>query len=303
MDARFAALIDLGLPGVAATLRAAAAAGRLSPAIAAARADADDFGLLSPEVAAAFDALDAPPDEAPAYTTGQLTLMGHAGVVAFGTAAFRVACIPRDKANDLIIRGHYSGKVFPLSEEHHGVFIEGALVGVLQWGPGMNPGSGAGIVAGTENGTWLELNRMWLDDAAPHGIATRAIAYSLRLIRRRRPEVAWVQSFADERCGKIGLVYRAANFTYLGEHTSIFWELDGEWYHNIAATVGPAELRKRKGAAKLQANMDRAIRHEFRQFRYFYALKRSATRNLLLTPQPYPPRAATPAPEADHASP
>lgn len=222
------------------------------------------------------------------YITEQATLFGHATPVGYGDGGFIVRDIPRDKANRMIAANHYSGKFYNLSEHHHGVYIDGALVGCLQWGPGMNPASGDGVVSGTVPGEWLELNRMWLDDVAPRNSESRAISFSIRLLRKQRPEVQWLQSFADERCGRLGVVYQACSFLYLGEHVSVFWELDGEWYHNIAATVRGEELNKRKGAAYLQANIARAIRHEFRQFRYWRGLTSGSVRNLLLKPMPYP---------------
>ena len=222
------------------------------------------------------------------YAFEQAALFGHAVPIGYGDHDFAVRDIARDVANQLIIANHYSGKVFPLSEHHHGVYIGGPLVGCLQWGPGMNPASGDGVVRGSRNGEWLELNRMWLDDVAPRNSESRAISYSIKLLRKQRPKVQWVQSFADERCGRLGVVYQACSFLYLGEHVSVFWELDGVWYHNIAATVRGDELHRRKGAAFLQANIERAKRHEFRQFRYWRGLTNAAHRDLLLQPRDYP---------------
>ena len=223
------------------------------------------------------------------YIVDQLTLFGGDGVCGFGDDRFMVRKVDRDIANRIIKRHHYSGTVYGLSDIHLEVLISGRRAGILQFGPGMNPGSGASVVANTDSGQWLELNRMWLDDEAPRNSESQAIAYAIKLIRRMRPAVAWIQSFADERCGCYGVVYQAANALYCGEHTSIFWELDGKWYHNIAATVrGEDQLRTRKGAAHLQANLARATRHDLRQFRYIFPLKRRVLRDLLLPVLPYP---------------
>jgi len=222
------------------------------------------------------------------YTITQGSLFGHAIPTAYGDEHFSIRNITRDKANAMIIANHYSGKVYNLSEHHHGVYIEETLVGCLQWGPGMNPASGGSVVKGTKPGEWLELNRMWLSDDAPRNSESRAVSYSIKLLRKQRPEVQWLQSFADERCGGLGVVYQACSFLYLGEHTSIFWELDGIWYHNISATVRGKELEHRKGAAFLQANIDRATKHEFRQFRYWRGLTNAAIKNLALVQHEYP---------------
>ena len=59
---------------------------------------------------------------------------------------------------------------------------------------------------------------MWLSDDAPRNSESRAISYALKYIRRACPSVAWVQSYADERCQGLGVVYQACSFLYLGFH-------------------------------------------------------------------------------------
>jgi hypothetical protein len=153
----------------------------------------------------------------------------------------------------------------------------------------MNPASAANIVLGSTAESCLELNRMWLADEKPANAATRAIAFSIRVIRSQRPHVEWIQSFADERCGKFGAVYQAASFLYCGEHVGTFYELDGEWFHKSA--VGRQDARGWGIGPKLtrfNAERDRAREHRFRQFRYIRLLSRSARQGLLLPSLPYP---------------
>ncbi len=208
--------------------------------------------------------------------------------VGFGRKGFFLACIDRNLANELIRRHHYSRKVVVTSVLHLGIFGEGRLQGVLQFGFAMNVMSMAKIVAGTKVDEYLELNRMWLCDSLPRNSESRAIAYAMTLIRAVRPKIGWVQSFADDRCKRQGVVYQASNFLYCGEHTSPFWELDGEFYHNIHMTrrtnPGPRGIH-------LQANRHRAVRHLYRQFRYIYFLKAHFRKRLLLKVHPYPKHA------------
>ena len=215
----------------------------------------------------------------------QAAFMGTSPVVGFGADDFYLEIIPKHKADALIVKHHYSHKVYAGSMLHFGVFIDGALLGVLQYGAAMNPASGGSVVDGTTIDTFLELNRMWMDDIAPRNTESRAIAYSMKLIRKLRPRTEWVQSFADERCGGLGIVYQAANFEYYGEHTSVFWELDGITYHNIAMTV---RTRKNAKEQHLQNNRERAVSQSLRQFRYIYWIDRRAKKRVKLKQQPYP---------------
>lgn len=207
-------------------------------------------------------------------------------VVGFGEADFYVRTIDRTIANDTIIANHYSRRVYRASTLHLGVFIGGRFLGVLQYGYAMNPASADSVVAGTAMSEYLELNRMWLDDEAPRNSESRALAMSIRLIRRLRPAVKWIQSFADERCGLFGTVYQAAGFTYHGEHRGIFWELDGEYFHNSLVTNGRTKHMPR--SAFIRANIDRATRVELRQFRYLRFLQRRFAKACRHPIRPYP---------------
>lgn len=217
-------------------------------------------------------------------TTGFL-LDEKSVVGGFGSEDFYVAKIPQAEAADVIRRHHYSGRIVNNSYVHLGVYMGSVRIGVLQWGYALNPAKAGSVVADTDSRGYLELNRMWLDDAAPRNSESRAISYSLKYIRRVMPQVKWVQTFADERCGRWGVVYQASNFLYVGSHKTAFWELDGETYHDMLLT---AHKKGGQRGAFLRENLHRAKRSVFRQFRYVYFLDRRARSRLRLSVQPYP---------------
>lgn len=221
----------------------------------------------------------------------QGSLWGEREMIGFGTKSFAVRLLSRECANRIIRENHYSKTTYNNSLIHLGVW-GGGLLGVLQFGQAMNPQSMGGVVAGTKADEYLELNRMWLDDSLPRNSESKAISYALKFIKRTRPKVAWVQSFADERCGRHGVVYQACNFEYCGEHTSTFWELDGEMYHNSAMTRNPNGEGAGNRPKILQANKERATAHALRQFRYIYFLKRRFKDRLKLKIRPYPKHAS-----------
>jgi len=212
------------------------------------------------------------------------TLFGHDDVIGFGEENFNVKEIPMGKANKIIIENHYSKKVYSATYIHLGVFIDNKLIGVLQYGYAMNPASQASVVKNTDIKEYLELNRMWLDDIAPKNSESKAIAYSIKYIKRKYPKVKWIQSFADERCGKNGIVYQAANFEYYGEHSSIFWTLDGVIYHNSLMTRNP---KLSKSAKIIQDGKERATSQELRQFRYLYFIDKRCKKDCLLEQKEY----------------
>jgi len=208
--------------------------------------------------------------------------------IGYGCSDLHVATIPAWLARLVIIKYHYSKRIVNNSYLHLGVFNGRDLVGVMQWGYAMNPSSGASVVSGTGNREYMELNRLWVHDSMPRNTESRCISYALKTIRLLHPSVQWVQTFADERCGKCGVVYQASNFDYVGYHKSTFYELDGEWFHKIAMTAKGRKAGSR--GQHLQENAKRVTAHTFRQFRYIRFLnKRARTRlNKKYSIKPYP---------------
>jgi len=218
----------------------------------------------------------------------QLSMFGSREIIGFGDSDFYVKEIDKDIAIKVIKTNHYSHKVYNATYIHLGVFIGGKMLGVLQYGYAMNPASCGSVVKDTEMNQYLELNRMWISDEAKEYPESRAISASIKYIKGKYPKIKWVQSFADERCGGLGIVYQACSFDYYGEHTSDFWELDGVVYHNIQMTVAEGTKRYKGEAKKLQENKERAVKMTLRQFRYIKFIDQRWKTKCLLEQKPYP---------------
>ena len=71
----------------------------------------------------------------------------------------------------------------------------------------------------------LELNRMAFDEVLPKNSESRAIAVSIKLIRKYAPNIKWILSFADGmQCGD-GTIYRASGFKLTGFSEGSVWAL------------------------------------------------------------------------------
>lgn len=215
----------------------------------------------------------------------QCSFWGDPECIGFGTDNFYVKEIDRKLAYDIIIKNHYSKKGDSIAHNkiNLGIFNNIKLIGVLQYGYAMNPLSCNKIVEGTKINEYLELNRMWIADNVGQYPESKSISYSLKYIRKKYPNIKWIQSFADERCGGFGIVYQACSFNYFGEHKSVFWEIDGKVYHNSILTNN-----KRKAKYKLKDKKKDAIKKELRQFRYIKFLDQREKKKCLLKEQPYP---------------
>ena len=216
----------------------------------------------------------------------QIPMFGHKDIIGYGTDDFYVKEIDRDLARETIIKNHYSKKCYNGTYVNLGVFIKGKFLGVLQYGYAMNPASGGSLVTGTEMNQYLELNRMWIADDVGEYPESKAISYSIKYIKGKLKTIKWIQSFADERCGGLGIVYQACSFRFYGEHTSSFWELDGETFHNSIKT---SEKAGKRGFNLLNdpKNKDRVVQHTLRQFRYIKFLDKSWIKKCTKKEKPY----------------
>ncbi len=221
----------------------------------------------------------------------QQTLYGPNEVAGATAGNVEVHLISKAEADAIIRQGHYSHTVVWSSSVHLGVYTHDRLIGAMQFGPAMNPASGAKVVAGSTVDSWLELNRLWLDDDKPANTGSRAISCAISIIRARLPRVEWIQTFADERCGKLGALYQACSFLYCGCHASTFYEIDGTWIHKSMLDRPSIDSRGWRSGPKVawaKQNRDRAQPHVFRQFRYLKFFNPKARQRLLLTIEPYP---------------
>jgi hypothetical protein len=132
-------------------------------------------------------------------------------------------------ARAFIRRVHYSGKVVNNSILNLGVFLDGTLHGVMQFGSPLDKRKVIGLVCGTAWNNFLELNRLAFDDALPKNSESRAIGVAFRIIKKQYPHIKWILSYADAtQCGD-GTIYRASGFLLTGikENKSMYRKPDG----------------------------------------------------------------------------
>lgn len=189
--------------------------------------------------------------------------------------------IPAKVANDFVKKHHYSGKVVPNSQLHYGVFLDGILHGVMQFGPPMLKLKMIKLVANTNWNDFIELNRMAFDPWLPKNSESRAIAVALRLIRKNNPHIKWVVSFADGiQCGD-GTIYRAAGFVLTQIKKNVGNQRvdeDGTVYTRLSFTAHKPNEIERFNKMKLASGY---------QLRYVYFLDHTYRKFLTVPEIPY----------------
>lgn len=219
----------------------------------------------------------------------KIALFGDRDIIGYAKDGFMIKELDRRIANELIIKNHYSHKIYNATYINLGIYIDNVLLGVIQLGYALNPASYKNLVGNTNQNEYLELNRMWLDDLAPKNSESRALSYVIKYLKKKyNNRYKWIQSFADERCGKNGVVYQASNFKYYGEHNSDFYELEDVMYHSIQMTVKDAKRANSPVVKYLQDNKDKAVKHTLRQFRYIYYIDKKYIEFCKLKEKPYP---------------
>lgn len=157
--------------------------------------------------------------------------------------------IPTTIANPFVKAHHYSGSVVGNSKLHFGVFLDGQLHGVMSYGPSMNKQQMIGLVEGTGWNEFMELNRMAFDSVLPRNSESRAIAMSIRLLKKYAPQVKWLISFADAcSCGD-GTIYRACNFvlTDIKRNDALCLLPNGDKIHKMTLHSNPTSPRPELG--------------------------------------------------------
>lgn len=187
----------------------------------------------------------------------------------------RLKFINSKSANEICKRFHYSKKVAAISQIHIGVFYKGICDGVLQFGPPIDRKNLVGLVDGVPINDFLELNRMAFSDRLPRNSESRALAVSVKMIKKHYPSIKWIVTFADgTQCGD-GTIYRAAGFllSNIKKNSTIHILRNGE----IAAKHGTSRKNFR-GSRKLEGFQLRYVKivdHNYKDKINFKPLKYS----------------------------
>lgn len=189
-------------------------------------------------------------------------------------------------------RYHYSGKVVQNSQLHLGVFLRGALLGAMQFGPSLDKRKMMGIVQGTGWNEFIELNRMAFSDALPRNSESRAISVAMRMIRTKAPHIKWVVSFADAtQCGD-GTIYRASGFVLTGiKRNTQVWSSPTTG-GSAGAVVSRTTVTKGKHMVSGAASMNAYIEGGYTplagfQLRYIYFIDAASRSQLTVAELPF----------------
>ena len=156
------------------------------------------------------------------------------------------------------INFHYS-KTIPAGATYgYSVFNnQNIWSGTILYGRGGNPSIAKPY--GLKHGNVIELVRMALNGKQES--TSKALAISLKLVKKHCPTVKMIVSYADEGQNHKGIIYQATNWYYVGRRksTGVEYFYKGKWRHQ--KTMGDRKsrtglkidhLEKRKATSKLK---------------------------------------------------
>lgn len=159
--------------------------------------------------------------------------VGH-GVQARRTD-YTVADVDHRTAAAFVAARHYSKGAAKQSEYRHGLFRDGQLVGVALWMPPLPPA--AKSVAPDDWHSVTALSRLAVDDAEPKNATSLLLGASMRKVGQAG-KYRWGLTYADSAQGHTGAIYRATNWTYVGEVKGHPTWVDADGRHvSVKATV------------------------------------------------------------------
>ena len=151
---------------------------------------------------------------------------------------YYIDLINSSKANKMTAQYHYSGVGFKKAILNQGIYrkSDDLLVGVLQWGCSFQEGIRLDryVTDPITKDQYLELNRFSMADSEGANAESQAISLGIRWIKKYRPDIKLLVSYAGRKEGNYGFIYQATNWEYLGYFVSNgFWFVDGEERHQV----------------------------------------------------------------------
>ena len=150
---------------------------------------------------------------------------------------YELRIAPNCIVDALVKTHHYSHKATKNRMLSMVVHYKGSIdhSGFIQLGYGIRPHMKHTISSDITTTNYAEFDRMWLSDDLPKFSETTVIGMLLWFIKRWKPCVEYVITYADGSVGNRGTIYKASNALAIGKVPVDFYQLpDGERIHPVS---------------------------------------------------------------------
>ena len=203
----------------------------------------------------------------------------------FDKSKLSIRQIDKPTAKKMVVKYHYS-KLWTKCSVALGLFIdtgkehsffdeaEEKMIGVIVYGDPIGRLTGQSISDEIKRTEVLELTRLFIHDGYGSNIESWFISQSFNWLRKNKPEIKALISYASPVEGHSGTIYQATNWIYqgiIGKHTWSFkFNENDRWKHG--RTIFPHY--KTNDPEKIREQVDKPfwIRKELQKHRYVYIL-------------------------------
>lgn len=180
---------------------------------------------------------------------------------------------------------HYA-KAVPSVQLAYNVFNgSGEWCGVICYGAGAN--NNLVKPYKLKQGQAVELLRMALNGKQES--TTKAMAISMRLLKKDAPNIQLLVSYADSEQNHFGTIYQATNWIYTGFNTDTNLILNGQRVHKRSASAKYGTISKSQLEKK---GIDVKVIKTLPKWKYIYPLHKSMIPLCKSLAQPYPKKQA-----------
>jgi len=145
-----------------------------------------------------------------------------------------------------IIKNHYSHTISSSVKASIGFYYHNELVTAIVYGHpiGINVGTWLQV----PEGSYAELIRVFSIDSLPKNTESYCLARSFEFLKKNKPELKYLISYADPTHGHVGYIYQATNWKYVGKQRGMdrIFTIDGKSVHRRTAnaTYGTSSVQK-----------------------------------------------------------
>ena len=187
--------------------------------------------------------------------------------------------IRTEETREWFLYKHYAHRL-PNTVYAFGLYEGARLVGVCSFGIPASPSLIMGSMGEAYKDTFLELNRLCIEEGAPPNALSFFVSRCLKLL----PSPTIVVSYADSAMGHHGYIYQATNFIYTGltkPHKEYSLGPSNKHSRHLLDSYGGINEAKRKGIPLEEGQ--RSLKH-----RYFFFVGSKKQRAKMLADLKYP---------------
>ena len=172
--------------------------------------------------------------------------------MSFFDKNYEVKRIGMKEAKEYICANHYTHGCHNAPSPCYGLFEKEKeeLIGVLMFAQPCSENVRASIWGKENKEKVIELHRLHIQDVTPRNAESWFIGKCLKEIKKDKPKIRGILSFADSTEGHYGVIYKASNFFSIGKtsRTTFYRDTTGRLRHPRQNTVNiPKELAESWG--------------------------------------------------------